>query len=367
MNREWIWGFLAVGFAVWAVGYMGYHVGLLAMDPRASVLVVVVIVLALGFDFTNGIHDAANSIATVVSTRVLSPLQAVVWAAGFNFVAAYVFGTHVATTIGTNVVHANVVDIPMIFSGLLGAILWNLITWYLGLPTSSSHALIGALAGAAIAKAGFGAVIASGLLTIAAFIVLSPLIGLLLGYGMGVGMTWLFRNATPRRVDSLFRKGQLLSAALYSLGHGSNDAQKTMGIIALTLYSSVNKGKPFEIEFWMELICYAAMGLGTLLGGWRIVKTMGSKITKLDPFGGFCAESGAAITLFATSAAGIPVSTTHTIAGSIVGFGAMRRLSGVRWGMTLNIVWAWVLTIPVAACIGAASYLAVSAISRVCQ
>ena len=253
----------------------------------------------------------------------------------------------------------------MILSGLLGAILWNLITWYLGLPTSSSHALIGGLAGAAIAKAGVGAVIVSGLLKIAAFIVLSPLIGLVLGFAMGVGMTWLFRNATPRRVDFLFRKGQLCSAALYSLGHGTNDAQKTMGIIALLFYSSIWKEQTFtEIPFWIVLICHTAMGLGTLIGGWRIVKTMGSKITKLDPFGGFCAESGAAVTLFATAAAGIPVSTTHTIAGSIVGFGAMRRLSAVRWGVTIDIVWAWILTIPVAGCIGAVTYVVVSAVGR---
>jgi inorganic phosphate transporter, PiT family len=361
MNREWIWGLLAIAFAVWGVGYMGYHVGVLATGGT-PMLVTVVIVLALGFDFTNGIHDAANSIATVVSTRVLTPLQAVVWAAFFNFLAAYIFKTNVATTVGTGVVNANVVDIPMIFSGVLGAILWNLTTWYLGLPTSSSHALIGALAGAAITKAGFGAIIVSGLFKIALFIVLSPLIGLVLGFVIGVGMTWLFRNATPRRVDSLFRKGQLLSAALYSLGHGSNDAQKTMGIIALTL--CIARNAPFEIEPWMKLVCYAAMGLGTLLGGWRIVKTMGSKITKLDPFGGFCAESGAAATLFVTEAAGIPVSTTHTIAGSIVGFGAMRRLGGVRWGVTVNIVWAWIFTIPVAGAIGALVYLVASALEK---
>jgi PiT family inorganic phosphate transporter len=331
----------------------------------APVFVTVVIVLALGFDFTNGIHDAANSIATVVSTRVLTPLQAVVWAAFFNFAAAYLFNTQVAMTVGTGIVRADVVDTALVFSGLLGAILWNLATWHLGLPSSSSHALIGALAGAAIAKAGVGAVIALGILKIAAFIVLSPLIGLVLGFVMGVGMTWLFRNATPRRVDFLFRKGQLCSAALYSLGHGTNDAQKTMGIIALLLYTSVWKERAFtNIPFWIVLICHTAMGLGTLLGGWRIVKTMGSRITKLDPFGGFCAETGAAVTLFATAAAGIPVSTTHTIAGSIVGFGAMRRISAVRWGVTINIIWAWILTIPVAGCIGALAYFAVSAVAK---
>ena len=363
MNRQLTWTILAIGFAAWGSCYTCYHLSLLAVTT--PVLVTTVVVLALAFDFTNGIHDAANSIATVVSTRVLSPQQAVVWAAFFNFVAAYVFSTHVARTIGTGVVQPEVVDTVMIFSALSGAILWNLLTWHLGLPTSSSHALIGALAGAAVAKAGPRAVILSGLLKIAAFIVLSPLIGLLLAFLVGVAMTWLFRKATPRRVDSLFRKGQLLSAALYSLGHGTNDAQKTMGIIALLLYSSVWKGRDFEIEPWIKLICYTAMGLGTLIGGWRIVRTMGSKITKLDPFGGFCAESGAAVTLFATAAAGIPVSTTHTIAGSIVGFGAMRRLSAVRWGVTVDIVWAWILTIPIAGCIGALAYLALSAVARV--
>jgi PiT family inorganic phosphate transporter len=363
MNRQLFWGFLAIGFAVCGICYTLYHVGMLARI--APIFVTVVIVLALGFDFTNGIHDAANSIATVVSTRVLTPLQAVVWAAFFNFAAAYLFNTEVAMTIGKGIVRPDVVDTSLVFSGLLGAILWNITTWYLGLPSSSSHALIGALAGAAIAKAGVGAVIAVGILKIAAFIVLSPLIGLVLGFVMGVGMTWLFRNTTPRRVDFLFRKGQLCSAALYSLGHGTNDAQKTMGIIALLLYSSVWKEQAFtNIPFWIVLICHTAMGLGTLLGGWRIVKTMGSRITKLDPFGGFCAETGAAATLFATAAAGIPVSTTHTIAGSIVGFGAMRRISAVRWGVTINIIWAWILTIPVAGCVGALTYFAVSAVAK---
>jgi PiT family inorganic phosphate transporter len=366
MHRGLIWGFLAIGFLVWGTCYTGYHVGRLALDPQCSALVTLVVVLALAFDFTNGIHDAANSIATIVSTRVLTPLQAVVWAAFFNFVAAYVFGIHVAMTIGKGVVHPEVVDTLMILSGLLGAILWNLTTWRLGLPTSSSHALIGGLAGAAIVKAGFGAIIVSGILKIAAFIVLSPLIGLVLGLAMGLGMTLLFRNARPARVDRLFRKGQLCSAALYSLGHGTNDAQKTMGIIALLLYSSVWKQESFtDIPFWIVLICHTAMGLGTLIGGWRIVKTMGTKITRLNPFGGFCAETGAAATLIATAAAGIPVSTTHTITGSIVGYGAMRRLSAVRWGVAGNIVWAWILTIPVSGCIGALTYLAVSAVAGV--
>ncbi|MEN6407447.1 MAG: inorganic phosphate transporter [Thermoguttaceae bacterium] len=363
MNRQVIWSLLAAGFAVWGLCYTAYHVGQMAMI--APGVVTVVILLALAFDFTNGIHDAANSIATVVSTRVLTPLQAVVWAAMFNFIAAYVFGTDVAMTIGKGVVHPDVVDTPMILSGLLGAILWNMTTWYLGLPTSSSHALIGGLAGAAVAKAGVGAVLLGGLFKIALFIVLSPLIGMVLGFTMGVLMSWLFYRSTPRRVDKLFRKGQLVSAALYSLGHGTNDAQKTMGIIALLLYSSVWKDQSFTgIPFWIVLICHTAMGLGTLLGGWRIVKTMGSKITKLDPFGGFCAESGAAVTLFATAAAGIPVSTTHTIAGSIVGFGAMRRLSAVRWGVTVDIVWAWVLTIPVAGVVGSVTYYVVTLVTK---
>lgn len=362
MNRHAIWYLLAMGFVVWGVTYTGYYVGSLALE--APCLVTVAVVLALAFDFTNGIHDAANSIATIVSTQVLTPLQAVVWAAFFNFIAAYVFDVHVARTISQGVVQPEVVDTLVIFGALLGAILWNLATWYLGLPTSSSHALIGSLAGAVIAKAGVGAVVLTKLLEIAAFIVLSPLIGFVLGFVMGVGMTWLCRNATPRKVDSLFRKGQLCSAALYSLGHGTNDAQKTMGIIALLLYSSIWKGRPFEIEPWMKLICYTAMGMGTLIGGWRIVKTMGSKITKLNPFGGFCAESGAAATLIATAVAGIPVSTTHTITGSIIGFGVIRRLSAVRWGVTHNIVWAWLLTIPVSGCIGALTYWAISAVAN---
>ena len=261
MNREWFWRMLAFGFAVWGVGYMGYHVG--ASRRSAPVMVTIVIVLSLAFDFTNGIHDAANSIATIVSTRVLTPLQAVVWAAFFNFLAAYLFNVNVARAIGTGVVHEGYVDISLIFSGVLGARFWNLFTWYLGLPTSSSHALIGALSGAAIAKAGFEAVQASGLLKIAAFIVLSPLIGLVLGFSIGVGIDLAFLPLHAAALDALFRKGQLLSAALYSLGHGSNDAQKTMGIIALTL--CIWKNQPFEIESWMKLVCYAAMGLGTLL------------------------------------------------------------------------------------------------------
>jgi PiT family inorganic phosphate transporter len=365
LNREPIWRLLAMGFVVWGVGYTGYHVGWLAL--RCPLLVTALIVLALAFDFSNGIHDAANSIATIVSTRVLTPLQAVVWAAFFNFLAAWVFGIKVAMTIGTGIIHPDVVDPFVILGGLMGAVLWNLMTWYLGLPTSSSHALIGGLAGAAVAKAGVGAVIGSGMLKVAAFIVLSPVIGLVLGLSIGFVMTWLFRNTRPGRTDSLFRKGQLCSAALYSLGHGTNDAQKTMGIIALLLYTSapaVWAGRSFDrFPFWIVLICNTAMGLGTLIGGWRIVKTMGSKITRLNPFGGFCAESAAAATLFATAAAGIPVSTTHTITGAIVGFGAMRRFSAVRWGVAGRIVWAWVLTIPVAGSIGALVYVVVATLA----
>jgi inorganic phosphate transporter, PiT family len=360
VNREIIWRILAAGFAVWGTCFTLYHLGDLALTCPA--LVTFVIVLALAFDFTNGIHDAANSIATIVSTRVLTPLQAVVWAAMFNFLAAYLFGLHVAMTIEKGIVDTSVVDTNLILCGLLGAILWNLTTWYLGLPTSSSHALIGGLAGSAVAKAGFGSLIMSGLLKVAAFIVLSPIIGMVLGFVIGSIMTLLFMRAKPSRVDSWFRKGQLLSAAAYSLGHGANDAQKTMGIISLLLYSSVWKGQEYTVPSWIVMICYTALGLGTLIGGWRIVRTMGSKITKLNPFGGFCAESGAAATLFIATAAGIPVSTTHTIAGSIIGYGSMRRLSAVRWGVTVNILWAWVLTIPVSACIGAATYLLVSAV-----
>jgi inorganic phosphate transporter, PiT family len=351
-------------FIVCGTGYTLFEVTRLALV--VPLLVTLVVLIALAFDFSNGIHDAANSIATIVSTRVLTPLQAVVWAAFFNFVAAYVFKLHVATTISHGIVHPEVAenDPLLILAALLGAVLWNLMTWYLGLPTSSSHALIGGLAGAAIAKAGIGSVNLPGILKIAAFIVLSPLIGLVLGFSMGVIMSLLFHGARPSRVDSLFRKGQLLSAAAYSLGHGTNDAQKTIGIIALLLFTNAREALGYrdsnDIPYSIVLICFTAMGLGTLVGGWRIVKTMGSKITKLNPFGGFCAESGAAVTLFATAAAGIPVSTTHTITGSIVGFGSMRRLSAVRWGVAGNIVWAWVLTIPVAGCIGAVTYMIVS-------
>ena len=313
------------------------------------------IFVALSFDFINGFHDAANSIATVVSTRVLSPGQAVIWAAFFNFVAAFGFGTAVAKTIGKGMIDVNVVTFAVIFGGLIGAIVWDLITWYFGLPTSSSHALIGGYAGAAVARAGFGAILPSGWTKTLIFIILAPLIGLVVAWILTIIIFWLFRRASPRRVDRVFRRGQLLSAAAYSLGHGTNDAQKTMGIIAGVLFTA-GYLKTFTIPTWVILAAHTAIGLGTLSGGWRIIHTMGSKITKLQPVGGFAAETAGAITLFIASSFGIPVSTTHTITGAIVGVGATRRLSAVRWGVARRIVWAWVLTIPAAALIGAVTY-----------
>ncbi len=320
-------------------------------------LVVLIIIVALAFDFFNGFHDAANSIATVVSTRVLSPSQAVIRAAFFNFVAAFTFGVSVARTIGKGVVETAVVDRWVILAGLIGAIIWNIITWYLGLPTSSSHALIGGFAGAAVVKAGFGSLIYTGLAKIVAFIVLSPLLGLVFGFVLMVAVYRVFRGARPSRVDRLFRRLQLLSAAAYSLGHGTNDAQKTMGIIAILLFSSGYLGPEFYVPFWVILAAHAAMGLGTLAGGWRIVRTMGMRLTKLRPVGGFCAETAGAVMLIGTAMGGIPVSTTHTITGSIVGVGATRRLSAVRWGVAFRIVWAWILTIPFSALIAGLAWL----------
>ncbi len=320
-------------------------------------LVVFIVFVALVFDFINGFHDAANSIATVVSTRVLTPLQAVVWAAFFNFVAAFGFGVSVARTVGKGVVDANVVDQWVILAGLVGAIVWDLITWYWGLPTSSSHALIGGFAGAAVVKAGFGSLVAAGLIKIGIFMVLAPLIGLTLGFGLMLATVWAFRRATPGRVDSLFRRLQLVSAAAYSLGHGTNDAQKTMGIIAVLLFSTGHLGSEFYVPFWVILAAHAAIGLGTLSGGWRIVKTMGMRITKLRPVGGFCAETSGAFTLLGTAALGIPVSTTHTITGSIMGVGSLQRFSAVRWGVAGRIVWAWIFTIPASGLIAAGSWL----------
>jgi PiT family inorganic phosphate transporter len=319
-------------------------------------IVVFIVFVALVFDFINGFHDAANSIATVVSTRVLTPLQAVVWAAFFNFVAAFGFGVHVANTVGTGVVDSGVVDQWVILAGLLGAIVWDLLTWWWGLPTSSSHALIGGFAGAAVAKAGFASLVAPGLIKIGAFMVLAPLIGFVVGLLMMLLTIWVFRNATPGRVDRIFRRGQLVSAAAYSLGHGTNDAQKTMGIIAVLLFSTGHLGPEFYVPFWVVLAAHAALALGTMAGGWRIVKTMGMRITKLRPVGGFCAETAGAVTLISTAVAGIPVSTTHTISGAIMGVGALQRLSAVRWGVAGRIVWAWIVTIPASALVAAAAW-----------
>jgi len=320
-------------------------------------VVVFIVLVALVFDFINGFHDAANSIATVVSTRVLTPLQAVVWAAFFNFVAAFGFGVSVAATVGKGVVQPSAVDQWVILAGLIGAITWDLITWYGGLPTSSSHALIGGFAGAAVAKAGPGALVASGLIKIGVFMILAPVIGFTVGFVLMLATVWAFRRATPGRVDWIFRRAQLMSAAAYSLGHGTNDAQKTMGIIAVLLFSTGHLGPTFYIPFWVIMAAHAAIALGTLSGGWRIVKTMGMRITKLRPVGGFCAETAGAATLIGTAIAGIPVSTTHTITGAIMGVGSLQRFSAVRWGVAGNIVWAWILTIPASALIAAGVWL----------
>ncbi|HET9225076.1 MAG TPA: anion permease [Thermoanaerobaculia bacterium] len=323
--------------------------------PDGTGLLIFIILVALVFDFLNGFHDAANSIATVVSTRVLSPQKAVLWAAFFNFVAAFVLGTHVAKTIGKGMIDLSVVTQEVVLSGLLGAITWNLLTWYWGLPVSSSHALIGGYAGAAISKAGMGAILWSGWTKTLMFIVLAPTIGAFLGFTLMVAVTWIFRRWHPSRLDHLFRRLQLVSAGLYSLGHGGNDAQKTMGIITGLLVAS-GRLKEFHVPLWVVLISHAAIAFGTMFGGWRIVKTMGSRITKLQPFGGFCAETAGAITLVGATLGGIPVSTTHTITGAIIGVGATRRLSAVKWGVAGRIVWAWVLTIPIAAAVSAVCF-----------
>ena len=317
--------------------------------------ILILIAVALTFDFINGFHDAANSIATVVSTRVLTPSKAVIWAAFFNFIAAATFGTAVAQTVGAGMVDLKVVTFAVIFGGLTGAIVWDLITWFYGLPTSSSHALIGGYAGAAVAKAGFVAIIPGGWSKTLIFIVLSPFIGLVFGFGLMVAILWLFRWMPPSRVDRWFRRLQLVSAAFFSLNHGANDAQKTMGIIAGVLFAA-GYIQTFYIPFWVVLAAHAAISLGTLAGGWRIIHTMGSKITKLQPVGGFAAESSAAISILIATQTGVPVSTTHAITGAIVGVGATRRLSAVRWGVAGQIVWAWVLTIPAAFGIAAATY-----------
>ena len=321
-----------------------------------SFAIVALIGVALVFDFMNGLHDAANSIATVVSTRVLKPSTAVIWAAFFNFIAFAVFGLHVANTIGTGIVDAGIIDAHVIFGALTGAIVWNVITWGLGLPSSSSHALIGGLAGAGIAKGGLGAVVYSGLGKTAAGIVLSPLLGFVLAQLIVVTVQWLNLRSTPFAVDRRFRILQLASASLYSLGHGGNDAQKTMGIIAVLLFSQGMLGGEFHVPFWVVISCQLAMALGTLMGGWRIVHTMGSRITHLKPIQGFCAETGGAITLFLATGLGVPVSTTHTITGAIVGVGAARRTAAVRWHVAQRIVVAWIVTLPAAALMGAAVY-----------
>ncbi len=341
--------------------------------PASVWLVLAIVLVALAFDFINGFHDAANSIATVVSTRVLSPFAAVFWAAFWNFVAAFVFGTAIAKTIGKGMIDLSVVDSTVILGGLLGAIIWDLVTWWLGLPTSSSHALLGGYGGAAVAKAGFPAIIASGWTKTLAFIVVAPLMGLTLALALTVGLSWALRRSLPRRVDKAFRLLQLVSAAAYSLGHGTNDAQKTMGIIVALLVSSQALFVAFPIQAfhlttadriptWVILAAHAAIGLGTMAGGWRIVRTMGQRITKLKPFGGFCAETSGALTLFIASHFGIPVSTTHTITGAITGVGAAQRFSAVRWGVAGRIVWAWVLTIPASAGIAGLSYLVLRAV-----
>jgi len=320
------------------------------------IAIIFLVVLALFFDFLNGFHDAANSIATIVATRVLSPRYAVVWAAFFNFIAFAVFGLHVAGTIGKGIVDIAQVDSYIIFGTLMGACSWNLITWYFGIPSSSSHALVGGLIGSALVKAGPAALVMKGIMKTVAFIVISPLVGMLLGLTLGLIVYNLFARSTPSKVDHLFRKGQLLSAAAYSLGHGGNDAQKTMGIIAGLLFSAGYLGTEFHIPLWIVLACHATIALGTMSGGWRIVKTMGNKLSKLRPVDGFCAEFGASMVLFGASAIGVPISTTHTITGAIVGVGTLKGIRAVKWGIAGQIVWAWIFTIPAAAIISAACY-----------
>jgi PiT family inorganic phosphate transporter len=332
--------------------------------PLALPVLVGLIAVALAFDFLNGLHDAANSIATIVSTRVLRPQYAVFWAAFFNFVAFGVFGLHVAQTIGTGIIDPAVVDAHVIFAALVGAIVWNIVTWAAGIPSSSSHALIGGLVGGGVAKAGFGVAVWSGLSKTIIAIVLSPVVGLVLAMILFAIVSWASVRSTPFAVDRAFRVLQFASASLYSLGHGGNDAQKTMGIIAVLLYSQGYLSGEFEVPFWVVLSCQAAMALGTLLGGWRIVRTMGLRITKLTPMQGFCAETGGAATLFMATFLGVPVSTTHTITGAIVGVGAARRASAVRWNVAGSIVYAWVFTIPASALVAALAYWLVSVLLR---
>ncbi|MDP2822813.1 MAG: inorganic phosphate transporter [Sulfuritalea sp.] len=326
-----------------------------AVEMSLTVIVVLVL-LALAFDFMNGFHDAANSIATIVSTGVLKPQHAVAWAAFFNVAAIAVFELKVASTIGKGTIDASIVDHYVVFGALIGAIAWNIITWYYGIPSSSSHALIGGLAGAAMAKAGTGSLVWAGIGKVVAFILIAPLLGFILGGAMMVAVSWLNNRNTPRKVDKSFRRLQLVSAAAYSLGHGGNDAQKTIGIIWMLLIAAGTLKTGEMVPMWVVFSCYTAMGLGTMFGGWRIVKTMGQRITKLRPVGGFCAETGGAITLFGATMLGIPVSTTHTITGAIVGVGTSKGSSNVRWGVAGSIVWAWVLTIPASALIAAVAW-----------
>jgi inorganic phosphate transporter, PiT family len=323
-----------------------------------TITIGLLIVLALFFDFLNGFHDSANSIATVVSTRVLTPRRAVIWAAFFNFVAFLFFGLHVANTIGKGIVDLSVMDVNVIFAALVGACLWDIITWFFGLPTSSSHALIGGMIGGALVKSGTSGLVFSGIFRTIAFIFISPVVGMILGLVIGVIVYWIFRNFAPRQVDQFFRKGQLVSAALYSLGHGGNDAQKTMGIIASLLFTAGLLGNTFYVPHWVVFSCQAAIACGTLFGGWRIVKTMGQKVTKLKPVDGFCAETGASISLYIATFLGVPVSTTHTITGAIMGIGSLRRFTAVKWGVAGRIIWAWILTIPCSAAIAAAAFVA---------
>lgn len=323
-----------------------------------TLTVIFLTALALLFDFLNGFHDSANSIATIVSTRVLTPRQAVLWAAFFNFVAFMFFGLHVANTIGKGIVDIAVINNRFIFAALTGACLWNIITWFLGLPSSSSHALIGGMAGAATVKAGTSSLVLSGIIKTVTFIFISPVAGLILGLVMGTLVYWIFRKSVPSRVDHIFRICQMVSAALYSLGHGGNDAQKTMGIIASLWFSAGLIGPTFDVPWSIILSCQAAIALGTMFGGWRIVKTMGQKVARLRPVDGFCAETGAAVMLFFAGWMGIPVSTTHTITGAIMGVGSLKRLSAVRWGVAGRIVWAWIITMPCAGAIAAIAYMA---------
>jgi PiT family inorganic phosphate transporter len=325
------------------------------LDSMAFVIFLVIV--ALVFDFLNGFHDSSNSISTIVSTRVLSPKYAVVWAAFFNFAAAFFIGTAVAHTVGRGIIHIDIIDNLVILSALCGAIIWNIVTWYFGLPSSSSHALIGGLIGTGIAKGGFSTLVWSGIIKTTLFIFLSPMIGMFLGYVFMMMSLYLNRNSNIAKSDKLYRKLQFVSSAIYSLGHGMNDAQKTIGIIAVVLYSKGLINSSFNIPYWIIIMCYTTIALGTMFGGWRIVKTMGTKITKLKPIGGFSAEAAAACAIIGASIGGIPVSTTHTITGAIVGVGSTKRLSAVRWGVAGNIIWAWILTIPISASISAVTYL----------